>query len=88
MFFLMTLYDNVKSDTRDSGEIILFDFGTLENMADWLIVNDGVMGGLSRSRFILYSFQQMRACIQRTNTAGRWTYLTERYSGIGNLNIR
>ncbi len=53
MFFLMTLYDNVRSDTRDSGEIILFDFGTLENMADWLIVNDGVMGGLSRSRFIL-----------------------------------
>ena len=53
MFFLMTLYDNANSDTRDSGEIILFDFGTLENMADWLIVNDGVMGGLSKSRFIL-----------------------------------
>ncbi len=53
MFFLMTLYDNVNSDTNDSGEIILFDFGTLENMDDWLIVNDGVMGGLSKSKFIL-----------------------------------
>ena len=53
MFFLMTFYDNVNSDTNDSGEIILFDFGTLENMDDWLIVNDGVMGGLSKSKFIL-----------------------------------
>lgn len=53
MFFLMTLYDNVNSNTGDSDEVILFDFGTLENMDDWLIVNDGVMGGLSKSKFIL-----------------------------------
>ncbi len=43
----------MNSDTRDSDEVILFDFGTLANMDDWLIVNDGVMGGLSKSRFIL-----------------------------------
>ena len=53
MLFFMTINGNENSNTTDSGEIILFDFGTLENMDDWLIVNDGVMGGLSRSRFIL-----------------------------------
>ena len=53
MLFLMTLNGNVNSNTTDSGDIILFDFGTLENMNDWLIVNDGVMGGLSKSRFVL-----------------------------------
>ena len=53
MLFLMTINGNVNSNTTDSGETILFDFGTLENMNDWLIVNDGVMGGLSRSRFYL-----------------------------------
>lgn len=49
----MTLNGNVNSNTTDSGDVVLFDFGTLENMNDWLIVNDGVMGGLSRSRFYL-----------------------------------
>ncbi len=53
ILILMTLNDNVNSDTTNSGEIILFDFRTLENMDDWLIVNDGVMGGLSKSRFVL-----------------------------------
>ena len=43
---------SMNSDTRDYDEAVLFDFGTLENMDDWLIVNDGVMGGLSKSRFI------------------------------------
>ncbi len=43
----------MNSDTRDYDEAVLFDFGTLENMDDWLIVNDVVMGGLSKSRFIL-----------------------------------
>ena len=43
----------MNSGTGDSNEAVLFDFGTLDNMDDWLIVNDGVMGGLSKSRFIL-----------------------------------
>jgi NADH dehydrogenase [ubiquinone] 1 alpha subcomplex assembly factor 1 len=49
----MTLNDNVNSDPGDYDEAMLFDFGTLENMDDWLVVNDGVMGGLSKSRFTL-----------------------------------
>ncbi len=53
MLLLMTLNGNVNSNTADSDETLLFDFGTLENMNDWLIVNDGVMGGLSGSRFVL-----------------------------------
>ena len=53
ILFLMALNGNVNSNTKDSGDVVLFDFGTLENMNDWLIVNDGVMGGLSRSRFFL-----------------------------------
>ena len=36
----------VNSGTRDADEAVLFDFGTLDNMDDWLIVNDGVMGGV------------------------------------------
>jgi hypothetical protein len=43
----------MNSNTRDTDEAMLFDFGTLENTDHWLIVNDGVMGGLSKSRFIL-----------------------------------
>ncbi len=53
MFFMTTFYDDLNSGTGESDEVILFDFGTLENMDDWLIVNDGVMGGLSKSKFIL-----------------------------------
>ncbi|TVQ08222.1 MAG: CIA30 family protein [Bacteroidetes bacterium] len=49
----MTLNGNVNSNPAASDETLLFDFGTLENMDDWLIVNDGVMGGLSRSSFVL-----------------------------------
>ncbi len=43
----------MNSNTRDYDEAMLFDFGTLENTDHWLVVNDGVMGGLSKSRFIL-----------------------------------
>jgi NADH dehydrogenase [ubiquinone] 1 alpha subcomplex assembly factor 1 len=43
----------MNSDNRDFDEAILFDFGTLEDLDDWLIVNDGVMGGLSKSKFDL-----------------------------------
>jgi len=53
IIFLMTLTGNVNPKITDSGETTLFDFGTLQNMNDWLIVNDGVMGGLSQSSFVL-----------------------------------
>ncbi len=53
MIFVMTTNGNASSNNSDGGDTILFDFGTIENMNDWLIVNDGVMGGLSRSRFAL-----------------------------------
>ena len=43
----------MNSDSRDSDEVIVFDFGTTANMDGWLVVNDGVMGGLSNSRIIL-----------------------------------
>lgn len=35
---------------RDTGEKLLFDFPDATALARWEIVNDGVMGGLSRSR--------------------------------------
>ncbi|MGF1586455.1 MAG: CIA30 family protein [Bacteroidales bacterium] len=50
---MTTLYDDLNKGTGYSDEVMLFDFGTIKNMDDWLIVNDGVMGGLSASRFIL-----------------------------------
>ena len=53
VFFLLASHGNLNSDSKESGDIILFDFTTIENMDDWLIVNDGVMGGLSKSEFIL-----------------------------------
>ena len=43
----------MNSNTSDADETMLFDFGALENTDDWLVVNDGVMGGLSKSRFIM-----------------------------------
>ncbi len=53
IIFVMAINENANPNTSDAGETILFDFGTIENMNDWLIVNDGVMGGLSRSSFTL-----------------------------------
>jgi NADH dehydrogenase [ubiquinone] 1 alpha subcomplex assembly factor 1 len=53
LFFVFAINDNLNSRTSDAGESILFDFATLKNMNDWLIVNDGVMGGLSKSSFVL-----------------------------------
>jgi NADH dehydrogenase [ubiquinone] 1 alpha subcomplex assembly factor 1 len=50
---MTTLYDDLNKGSGDSDEVMLFDFGTMENLDDWLIVNDGVMGGLSESKFIL-----------------------------------
>lgn len=43
----------MNSDKRYYDEAMLFDFGSLDNVDDWLIVNDDVMGGLSESRLIL-----------------------------------
>lgn len=34
-------------DTQD--ESLIFDFKTRQNTTDWLVVNDGVMGGLSKA---------------------------------------
>ncbi|MFW6351934.1 MAG: CIA30 family protein [Bacteroidota bacterium] len=53
MFFLMTIHGNMHANAPDSDETLLFDFGASANMNDWQIVNDGVMGGLSKSRFVL-----------------------------------
>jgi NADH dehydrogenase [ubiquinone] 1 alpha subcomplex assembly factor 1 len=52
-FFMATFYDDLNSGTGATDEVMLFDFGTLEDVNDWLIVNDGVMGGLSKSKFSL-----------------------------------
>jgi monofunctional biosynthetic peptidoglycan transglycosylase len=53
ILFVMQLNGNFNANTPDNGEIMLFDFGAVGNMNDWLIVNDGVMGGLSESSFVL-----------------------------------
>ena len=53
MIFLTTSYADMIVDTTESGEIMLFNFPEMKNMDNWLIVNDGVMGGLSKSKFIL-----------------------------------
>lgn len=42
-----------KSDNTFSKGKLLFDFQTSAETDNWLIVNDGVMGGLSESKFIL-----------------------------------
>ena len=33
--------------------IVIFDFNADSDISDWQVVNDGVMGGTSRSRFYL-----------------------------------
>lgn len=53
VFFVRTSYASMDLDTKESGEIMLFDFAKMENMNDWLIVNDGVMGGLSKSKIFM-----------------------------------
>lgn len=53
VFILTTLNANMILDTNESGEILLLNFAEIKNMDDWRIVNDGVMGGLSKSKFML-----------------------------------
>jgi monofunctional biosynthetic peptidoglycan transglycosylase len=45
LFWLLTAMHAYGTDK------ILFDFGSKTNTANWQVVNDGVMGGLSSSRF-------------------------------------
>lgn len=35
--------------------ILIFDFNTKSDLSNWRVVNDGVMGGTSRSKFYLNS---------------------------------
>jgi monofunctional biosynthetic peptidoglycan transglycosylase len=44
---------NTEPDTQPPSKHRLFDFTTADNTNEWIIVNDGVMGGLSQSRFNL-----------------------------------
>jgi hypothetical protein len=44
---------NMNDDTNDNREIMIFNFATMTNIEDWLVVNDGVMGGLSESKIFL-----------------------------------
>ena len=41
------------SSNKQTDQLTLFDFQANNNPADWVIVNDGVMGGLSRSEIDL-----------------------------------
>ena len=41
------------SENTIQNEIVLFNFQTSGELNDWLIVNDGVMGGLSQSEIVL-----------------------------------
>jgi len=41
------------SENRTKNEITLFDFQQLDAVNNWLVVNDGVMGGLSQSKIVL-----------------------------------
>ena len=57
-FFLITCLLPLTSATEGSEntiqtEIVLFNFQKSSEVNDWLIVNDGVMGGLSKSEIVL-----------------------------------
>ena len=41
------------SENIVKNEIILFDFQQSDEVNNWLVVNDGVMGGLSQSEIVL-----------------------------------
>lgn len=41
------------SENRTKNEITLFDFQQSDQVNNWLVVNDGVMGGLSQSEIVL-----------------------------------
>jgi len=43
--------ENIENGIKN--EIILFDFQQPDEMNTWLVVNDGVMGGLSQSEIVL-----------------------------------
>jgi len=43
----------VRGDKTVSEEIVIFDFNNSNQAQNWLIVNDGVMGGVSQSNLVL-----------------------------------
>jgi len=53
LFVLTGSYAVMMLDAQNSRGTMLFDFAKMENSDTWLIVNDGVMGGLSKSSFYL-----------------------------------
>ena len=46
-------FANESSENAIKNEIILFDFQQSDQMNNWLVVNDGVMGGLSQGEIVL-----------------------------------
>lgn len=46
-------FANESSENGIKNEIILFDFRQSDEVNNWLVVNDGVMGGLSQSEIVL-----------------------------------
>lgn len=51
--FLPLSLANESSESGIKNEIILFDFQQPHEVNNWLVVNDGVMGGLSQSEIVL-----------------------------------
>ncbi len=53
IFFLLISSAMGNSNNSSSNQRVLFNFETSEKFDDWLIVDDGVMGGLSQSNIFL-----------------------------------
>ncbi len=53
MYVLPVTFAHVGYQKTERKEMILFEFAKSAHTDDWLIINDGVMGGLSRSEIIL-----------------------------------
>lgn len=52
IFAAHSIYAETHDDTMNTDEKVLYDFSAPDDIKNWRIVNDGVMGGLSQSEIV------------------------------------
>ena len=74
--------------------LIIYDFTKTSNISEWYVVNDGVMGGLSRGMFELsdHGHGVFRGKVSLENNGGfssiRYPFTTKKVSGYNYLKLK
>lgn len=91
LMWILTSYAYSMIGPMAQDEIVIFDFKNSDTVEDWIIINDGVMGGLSQSEILMSdsSTAVFRGTVSLENNGGfsltrshGREYALENYNGI------